>query len=656
MSYTRITIRDHTSESNLFLRRAFFAFLFVITLMGILLANLYHLQVERHESYKTRSNDNRISVRPIVPNRGLIFDRNGKLLADNRPTYSLEIVPEQAGKITELLKKLPGVITLSDEQQKDFINNVKRQRRFKSLTVKNNLTEDEVAQFSVHQHKFPGLSIEARLTRFYPYGKALTHALGYVGKISKKELRNIDSEGHSANYAGSYDIGKQGLERFYETQLHGDVGYREVEINSRGRILRTLKINPPTPGNNLTLTLDIDLQKTAQAALVGVRGAVVAIDARDGGILALYSNPSYDPNLFVHGISTKDYTPLINSPDRPLINRATQGRYPPASTVKPYMALLGLESGLVNEFTTIRDPGFFRIPNVKRKYRDWAPNGHGQVDVYKSIEQSCDIYFYDLSYRLGIDQITNFMARFGFGEKTGIDIFEETNAILPSRGWKRALYNQPWYAGDTISVGIGQGYWTATPLQLAFATTTLANKGIIKTPHFVKHQLARQQSKNIVVVTEDEDHPPITLKTPQNWDIILEGMRRTVHGSRGTARHIFKGAKYQSGGKTGTAQRINTPPNVKYDAKKIAKRNLPNAMYIGFAPFENPQIVIAVAIENGEHGSSTAAPVARKIMDQFFINQSKQTAQMVTLVANDTPNPKPTVIPNTKKVAVNARQ
>ncbi|MFT4926253.1 MAG: penicillin-binding protein 2 [Phenylobacterium sp.] len=618
MPYTRITIRDHSSESNLFARRAFFALLFVITLIIVLLSNMYHLQIKRHETYTTRSNDNRISIRPIAPNRGLIFDRNGKLLAENRPTYSLEVIPEQAGNINELLKQLVGVIELSEEQQKNFVKSVKRQRRFKSVVVKNNLTEDEVAKFSVQQHHFVGLSIEARLTRFYPYGDVLTHAIGYVGKINKKELVAIDQAGNSANYAGSYDIGKQGIERFYENQLHGKVGYREVEVNSRGRILRTLNINPPTPGNDLTLTLDMDLQKVAQDALKGTRGAVVAIDATNGGILAFYSNPSYDPNLFVHGISTKDYRPLITSKDRPLINRVTQGRYPPASTAKPLMALLGLESELVTKETKIRDPGFYRIPKVKRKYRDWKPNGHGNVDVYTSIEQSCDIYFYDLSYKLGIDQISTFMARFGFGEKTGVDIFEEVGGILPSRGWKRAQHNQPWYAGDTISVGIGQGYWTATPLQLAFATATLANKGVIRTPHFVQHQMVREQPTNRMIVTQDQDHPPIVLKNPENWDIIIEGMRRTNHGSRGTARKIFRKTKYQSAGKTGTAQRVNVAEDVKYDAKKISKRNLPNAMYIGFAPVNNPKIVIAVAVENGEHGSSTAAPMARKLMDRYF--------------------------------------
>lgn len=623
MPYSQITIRDHTSESNLFARRAFFAFVFVVVLMIVLLSNLYHLQVSRHEMYQTRSNDNRISVRPIAPNRGLIFDRNGVLLAENRPTYSLEVVPEKTGKLDPMLGKLATIIELSEEQQNKFVKSAKRQRRFKSLTLKDNLTEAEVAKFSVHQHKFPGVSIEARLTRFYPYGEALTHALGYVGKINKKELNTIEVEGNSANYAATYDIGKLGLEKKYENELHGKVGYREVEINSRGRVLRTMKIEPPVPGNDLILTIDIDLQKTAQEALKGRRGAVVAIAPATGEVLAMYSNPSYDPNLFVHGISSKDYRPLIQSLDRPLINRTTQGRYPPASTVKPLLALLGLESGLVSEHTKIHDPGFYQIPNVKRKYRDWKKWGHGSVDLAKSVYQSCDIYYYDLAYRLGIDKISEFMTQFGFGERTGIDIYEETNAIMPSRGWKRAQHGQPWYAGDTIAVGIGQGYWTATPMQLAFSTATLVNRGRIMPPHLVMQQKVRSQSSIDVLNTEDPDLPPVVLQDENNWQIVLNAMHETVYNPRGTAHDIFKGSTYDSAGKTGTAQVIGIAQDEEYDENKIAERHRDNAMYIGFAPFDNPEIVIAIAVENGGSGGATAGPVARKIMDRYFNNKEK---------------------------------
>lgn len=650
MPHTQITIRDHTSESNLFARRALVAFIFTLMLTGVLVSNLYHLQIESHESYKTRSNDNRISVRPIAPNRGLIFDRNGVILAENRPTYSLEVMLEKSGKVDKLLPELAKIVEISEEQQKNFIKSSRRHRRFKSLTLKSNLSEEQVAKFSVHQHKFPGVTIEARLTRFYPYAEALTHVLGYVGKINKKELKSIDEKDLSANYAASYDIGKQGIEKYYEEQLHGTVGYREVEINSRGRILRTLSIEPPVPGNDLTLSLDIDLQKTIQAVLGKRRGAVVAMDPRDGSILAAYSNPSYDPNLFVHGISSKDYRPLIQSLDRPLINRITQGRYPPASTVKPFVALLGLETGLVSENTKIHDPGYYRIPRVSRKYRDWKKWGHGSVDLAISVAQSCDIYYYDLSYRLGIDRISDFMLRFGFGEKTGIDIHEETSAIMPSRGWKRAQHNQPWYAGDTISVGIGQGYWTVTPMQLTAAVATLVNKGAIKTPHFVMQQRVHQSINNQledaqqataeenstadklaltepqIIYTEDDDHPPIVLNNPEHWDIIHNAMHETVTHPKGTAHKIFKNAAYESAGKTGTAQVINIAEDEEYDENKIAERHRDNAMYIGYAPYDAPEIVVTVAIENGGSGGSDAGPVARALMDRYFINKDKYIA------------------------------
>ena len=643
MPHTQITIRDHTSESNLFVRRALVAFLFTLILTSILLSNLYHLQVKSHESYQTRSNDNRISVRPIAPNRGLIFDRNGKILAENRPTYSLEVMLEKSEKVDKILPELTKIVSLSEEQQKNFIKSSKRHRRFKSLTIKSNLSEEEVAKFSVHQHKFPGVTIEARLTRFYPYAEALTHVVGYVGKINKKELKAIDEKDQSANYAASYDIGKQGIEKYYEEQLHGTVGYREVEINSRGRILRTLSIEPPIPGNDLTLSIDIDLQKTIQAVLGQRRGAVIAMDPRDGSILAAYSNPSYDPNLFVHGISSKDYRPLIQSLDRPLINRLTQGRYPPASTVKPFVALLGLETGLVSEHTKIHDPGFYQIPRVSRKYRDWKKWGHGSVDLAMSIAQSCDIYYYDLSYRLGIDKISDFMIRFGFGEKTGIDIHEETSAIMPSRGWKRATHNLPWYAGDTISVGIGQGYWTVTPMQLTTAISTLVNKGNIKTPHFVmqqrvhkpltdnqaspnsnENQQTEQTELPYNIYTEIDEYPPIELNNPEHWDIIHNAMRETV--TKGTAKKVFDGASYESSGKTGTAQVINLAEDEEYDEEKIAERHRDNAMYVGYAPYDAPEIVVSVAIENGGSGGSDAGPVAKALLDRYFFNKEKYIA------------------------------
>jgi len=444
----RPTIRDHSAEANLFARRAFVGFIFILVLVAILLSNLYKIQVDDHQDYQTRSNDNRIKVIPIAPNRGLIYDRNGVLLAENKPVYNLEVIPEEVDDLTASLKSISKIIEITEQQQADFLDDIKHTRRFKSQVLKARLNENEVAMFSVNQHKFPGFSIEARLARYYPFGDTLTHALGYVAKLNRKELNKLEQQDEATNYRATHDIGKLGIEKYYEPLLHGQVGSQRVEVNNRGRIIRTLSMDPPQAGDDLVLTLDIGLQQIAQHALKDMRGAIVVMDAKDGGVLALYSNPSYDPNLFVHGISSKDYKALLN-PDRPLINRTTQGRYAPASTVKPHMAILALEENIVQETTSMWDPGFFQIPNVDHRWRDWRRWGHGHVDVYKAIEESCDTYFYDAAYRMGITKISNFMARFGFGELSGIDIHEETTAILPSKEWKEARFKESWWPGDS---------------------------------------------------------------------------------------------------------------------------------------------------------------------------------------------------------------
>ncbi|MGB0987958.1 MAG: penicillin-binding protein 2, partial [Pseudoalteromonas spongiae] len=415
----RATIRDHSAEANLVARRAFVAFVFVMIVIGILFVNVFNLQVNQHQSYQTRSNENRIKVIPIAPNRGLIYDRNGVLLAENRPVYNLEVIPEESDDLEKSLSEVSALFDISQEQQQEFLKNSKRKRRFKSQILKSRLTPEQVALFSVNQHKYPGFSVEARLARHYPYGDALTHAIGYVAKMNKTEHFELEMEGRDVNYRATRDIGKLGIEKYYEEILHGTVGSEEVEINNRGRILRTLKSTAPEPGKDLILTLDIGLQQIAQAALDGMRGAVVVMDARDGGILAFYSNPSYDPNLFVHGISSKDYKALLN-PDRPLVNRVTKGVYPPASTIKPHLAMLALDEDVVTETTELYDPGFFKLPKADHRWRDWKPWGHGKVDVYRAIEESCDTYFYEVGYRLGIDKISEFMYQFGFGQRTGI--------------------------------------------------------------------------------------------------------------------------------------------------------------------------------------------------------------------------------------------
>ncbi|GAB3014904.1 penicillin-binding protein 2 [Bowmanella dokdonensis] len=613
MPVKRITIRDHSAEANLFARRSLIALLGIGALLFVLVSNLYYLQVTRFQDYQTRSNGNRIKILPVAPNRGLIYDRNGVLLAENRPSFSLEVIPEEVEDLDATLAALSDLLSISVEEMEDFRQELKSQRRFKPVALRNRLTEQEVALFAANQHKYPGVSVEARLTRHYPYGETLTHMLGYVSKINKRDLQKLTEAGQEDNYAATYNIGKLGVEKFHEDSLHGVVGYQEVEVNNQGRIIRTLEFQPPVPGEDLVLNVDVRLQQVIRNLMENYRGSVVAIDPRDGGVLALYSNPSYDPNLFVHGISSKAYAKL-QSNDSPLLNRATQGQYPPASTVKPHLALLGLEEGVITPQTRLFDRGTYQLKNVQRPWRDWKKWGHGWVDVTKAIEVSCDTFFYDLAYRLGIDSISTLMSEFGFGDYTGIDLYEESDANLPSRGWKRARHNQPWYIGDTINVGIGQGLWTTTPLQLAKSVTVLVNKGTRYVPQLLRGRYQEGQ----IVATPPKELAPMQLKDPLNWEVVLDAMYGTVNREHGTARKAFIDTPYVSAGKTGTAQVISIAEDEEYDAEKIAERHRDNAMYIGYAPYDNPQIVVTVAMENAGGGSSQAAPIARAVMDYYF--------------------------------------
>lgn len=605
-------MHDHAAEASLFKRRALFTFCCVVALLSVLVTNLYHLQVESYKDYETRSNDNRIRVVPIAPSRGLIYDRNGILLAENQPFYSLDLIPEKISKMQETLDELGKLIEISEEERENFTEALKFHRRFKPLTLKNQLTEEQVAIFSVNQHRFPGISVEAGLKRNYPYNSQLTHVLGYVGKINTRDRAQLERSDLWKNYAATKDIGKQGIEKFYESLLHGIPGHLEEEVNNRGRTIRTLKIVPPEPGQDIYLTIDLKLQQKAVELLQGHKGSIVAIDPRDGGILALVSSPSYDPNQFVQGINSKDYNDLLNDKSRPLINRATQGQYAPASTIKPMVALLGLDEKVVTEHTRIWDPGFWQIPGVERKYRDWKRWGHGWVNVYSAIIESCDTYFYELAYKVGVDAIARFMEPFGFGQNTGIDIFEESAGNMPSKDWKRLKYNQAWYIGDTISVGIGQGYWTATPLQLANATAILANKGRRFQPHLLKSI----KDNTAKIDTPVNELPPIELKNARNWNIINEAMRQTAHKSR------FTDANYSAAMKTGTAQVIGVAENTKYDADKIAEHFRDNALVIAYAPFEDPKIVLAVVMENAGWGGANAGPVARAMLDEYMLRDS----------------------------------
>ena len=623
----RVAMRNHSAEANLFARRTFITFIGVLVLLILLFSNIYSLQVDSFEKYQTRSNSNRIKLLPVAPNRGLIYDRNGVILADNKPVYSLVVIPEQTHDLKLSIEKISSLLNISDYRKEKFFSSVKRKRRFKEIELHPRLSEKQVAVFSVNQHKFPGVFVDARLKRYYPFRQLTTHNLGYVARINRKDANQLAIEEKSENYAATHAIGKLGIEKYYEDILHGTIGHQEVEVNSQGRIIRTLDYTPPTSGQDLTLTLDIELQMIAKRALSGKRGAVVAMDPRTGEILAMFSNPSYDGNLFVHGISTKNWNKIRNSKDLPLINRSVQG-YPPASTVKPFLALTGLEENVITPHTKVWDPGWYQLKGLPNKYRDWKKWGHGWVNLNKAIEQSCNIYFFDLAFKLGITKISTMMERFGFGDYTGIDIHEESKAIMPSVAWKRARYNQSWYTGETLSVGIGQSYWTVTPLQLTQALTTLVNRGKRKVPHLLKSTKILSKNPQGEEVYEDvevvyEEQPPLLLKQEKNWDLVLEAMHRTVQRVGATAHAPFKGAEYDAAGKTGSAQVARIKQNEKYDAKTTQENQRDNAMFIAFAPFSAPEIVVAVAIENVSKGGggTNAGPVARQIMDQYFASK-----------------------------------
>ncbi|WP_114766450.1 penicillin-binding protein 2 [Vibrio rhodolitus] len=619
----RTKIRDYQEESRLFASRAIVAFLGIVVMMGLLIANLYNIQVNQYQDYKTRSNDNRIKIVPIAPNRGLIYDRNGVLLAENRPVFSLEITPEKIKDMDDTIARLQQIITITSEQVERFQKERRQTRRFKSVPILTQLSEEQVAKFSVNQHKFPGVTVNANLKRYYPYGEVLTHVIGYVSRINDRDMQRLIREEKDANYQATRDIGKLGIERYYEDLLHGTAGYQEVEVNSRGRIIRVLKYVPPVPGKDIVLNLDIDLQTYIHNLLAGRRGSAVVLDPHDNGVLAMVSSPSYDPNAFVHGISGKAYRALLNDKNRPLVNRATLGIYPPASTIKPMIAVAALTEGVITPNTTRNDPGYWKIPNSKTKpFRDWLRWGHGKVDVIKSIEESVDTFYYQVAYDMGIDRISQWMMMFGFGDYTGIDIHEESKANMPTRDWKMARHRTPWYQGDTIPVGIGQGYWTATPMQIAKATSVVVNHGKVIAPHLLRATIENGAEFNTNSMAEIVTYPPIDNVKERYWDIAIEGMRLVNHGRKGTARRAFADAKYVTAGKSGTAQVFGLGEDEEYNADEIAEHLRDHALYTGFAPLDDPQLVVTVVLENAGGGSSNGAPVARRVFDHVLLEKN----------------------------------
>jgi penicillin-binding protein 2 len=602
-------MRDTGREVAIHRGRILVASVAVLAAVATLLYRYYDLQIVSYQQFLTQSERNRVRLEALAPTRGLIYDRKGRLLASNEPSQSLAVVVERAGSLPALFERLDALVGLEDDELERFQERRRRSRPYDAVPLKLRLTDQEVAVIGVHRHSLPGVTIEAQLTRAYPEGNLLAHVVGYVGRINQQEANRIQAEA----YRGTYHIGKVGLEKRYEQVLLGQVGNQNIEANAHGRVLRVLDREPPTPGANLDLFLDLELQRVAYEALGEQRGAVVALDPRNGGVLALVSKPGFDGNLFVNGISSARYAALRDSPDTPLLNRAVQGQYPPGSTVKPMLALAGLELGLITPETTVPDPGWYRIPGDSRRYRDWIlrirGTGHApEVDMRMAIAESCDVYYYDLARLMGIDTLAEGLAPYGFGATTGIDITSEQPGILPNRDWKRRKLGQPWYPGETLSVGIGQGYMLATPLQLASAAMILANRGVAYRPSVVRQVAGQPVPREPLRVVQ---------ASPEHWSAVVAAMMDVVHHPSGTAAAINRDLPYTIAGKTGTSQVIGIAQDAVYDEEAIDARHRNHGWFLAFAPVDRPKIAIAVLAENGG-GSSAAYPVARKVMDAWL--------------------------------------
>lgn len=604
----RQTIKNHIQETNLYRSRLFIVSILVIFMMGVLLTRVAYLQVFKNTDYQTQSNQNRIKLEPLPPNRGRIYDRNGVILAENRLVFSLEIIPEKVQDMDALLAKLQTLLPqVSADIIERFTQRLRASRRFESVPLLTGLNESEQAVLAVNQHALPGVVTRARIQRYYPFSETMVHMLGYVGRINDRELATIDQD----NYRATRHIGKVGLEKYYEDELHGTIGYQEVETDVRGRVIRVLDRKNPVPGMDLHLHMDSRLQLEARRLLDDMRGVAIAVDPRNGGILALVSTPGYDPNPFVSGISTTGYQALLNSPDRPLFNRALRGQYSPGSTIKPMLGLLALEEGLVTAKTRMWDKGYFQLENDEHRYRDWKPEGHGWVNMLVAIRDSCDTYFYDLAVKLGIDRIAQGMKAFGFGQSTLLDMGEEVPALMPDRGWKQASRGVRWFPGETVIVGIGQGYWTSTPLQLVRATAAIANNGLLY-PLSLGAKLANDSDNQLLRLDKQPDN--IFPFKAQNMALIQNTMK-AVNEFPGSAFEAFKDARFTSAGKSGTVQLKSIAQDEEYDEELIDERLRDNALFVAYAPFEEPTIAVVVILENQGGGSKQAAPVARQIIE-----------------------------------------
>ncbi|BBL76607.1 penicillin-binding protein 2 [Methylomagnum ishizawai] len=604
--------KDSFRENRMFLNRIVASVVFMLALTLALVARLIYLQVVGHELYTNLSHDNQVKIAPLAPSRGLIFDRNGEVLADNIATYSLEVVPEQVPDLKATLAELKALINISDEEIARFQTQRGQRKSFESVPLRLELSEEDIARFAVKMPYFPGVEIRTRLLRAYPYADLTAHAVGYVGRINEAELQVLDP----AQYRGTYHIGKTGVEKSYEAILHGKTGYEEYETNVQGRAIQVLGTTDPLTGADLYLSLDIRLQKTALDALGEYSGAVVAIEPATGKVLAMASKPSFDPNPFIHGIGKELYDSLQNDKERPLYDRVLRGVYPPGSTVKPFMALAGMEYLDLSPGKKSYCPGYYKLPNSDHKYRDWRKGGHGPVDMRLAIVQSCDVYFYDLANHIGIDRLQEYMSRFGFGRHTGIDLEGEKSGLFPSREWKKKKRKtQQWFPGETLIAGIGQGYVQATPLQLARAVAMFANQGHSVEPRLVDSIKAGYAVDSPYPRNHEETVGQIDRK---RWQVVTDAMIDVVHSQRGTAKGIAPGLRYHMAGKTGTAQVFTVGQGQDYKKMNITQEMRDHAWFVAFAPAENPRIAVAVIAEHGGHGGSVAAPIARAVMDQYL--------------------------------------
>lgn len=612
---TRHHFKDHAREQVLVFRRMLVAFSFIAVLSGILVGRMFYLQVVKHDVHVARSNNNRIALQALPPNRGLIYDGYGRLLAENLPNHRLSIVRERVTDLDGMLAQLGELVELSEDDIERFRRQLTRSRRpFSPVPLKEGLSEEEIARLAANRYFLDGAMVEASLMRHYPYGDVFAHSLGYVGRINIDERRVLNE----SLYSGTEYIGKAGVERFYESALLGQPGSQTVEINARGRVLQVLERTLPTPGADIQLYLDIELQQVAFDAFEGRRGAAVAIDLKTGGIIAMVSSPSFDANSFVRGFSNADYAVLRDSYDKPFLDRATRGQYAPASTIKPFLGIAGLQAGTTSWETTINDPGWFRLPNDDRLYYDWTwrtrRDGHGtRVDMVQAIEESSNTFFYDLAYRTQLEALHETLDAFGFGRNTAADVHNPARGLNPTRDWKRERHGMPWFAGDTVNLGIGQGFLLTTPLQMSIATAVLAREGEWFVPRLLKNS-----SDPALLAALPEVQPNIELDEPGHWARMADSMRRVVHGPRGTARRLAVGIDYEIVGKTGTAQVFSIEDFEEFDSEQTAERLRDHAWFMGYAPYDDPRIAVAVIVENGASGGGIAGPIARTMFDHYM--------------------------------------